>query len=179
MSMQTSHTSLMLWWKKSATQLTEWLSWKKRRKPESCSYLCLLTHPFVLSSPTNMCQPGRVLGCPHSRTTGKSTPDSTPGLELEATRGLELPTSGKNIKGYVVPPILSMPSVTQMVVNGFHRAMFPPCAKGREASPALGKGEAPSSLSQLWSVCGSRFHARPSSSITLWSPSHSFHPGSS
>lgn len=67
-------------------------------------------------------------------------------------RGLELPSPGKNIKGCIVPPILSMPSVPQMVVvKGSHESCSLPEPKGGQPLP-LGEGEAPSSLSQLWSV---------------------------
>ncbi|XP_058396978.1 (Lyso)-N-acylphosphatidylethanolamine lipase isoform X3 [Diceros bicornis minor] len=76
-SMQISHTSSMLWWKRSATPLIELLSQEEEEKArESLSPPCLLTHLSVLSSPTNICQPGRVLGCPQGGTrVKKSTPD--------------------------------------------------------------------------------------------------------
>lgn len=58
-SMRTSHTSSMLWWKRSVTLLTELLSIEEEEKArESLLPPCPLTRPCVLSSPTNMCQPG-------------------------------------------------------------------------------------------------------------------------
>lgn len=77
-SMQTSHTSSMPWWRRSVTQLTELLSLEEEEEArESPSPPCLLTHPSVLSSPTNMCQPGRVVAYPQGRNTVKSAPDPT------------------------------------------------------------------------------------------------------
>lgn len=54
-STQISHTSSMLWWKRSVTRLIELLSLEEEEKArESLSPPCLLTHPSVLSSPTNV-----------------------------------------------------------------------------------------------------------------------------
>uniref|UniRef100_A0A4X1UY59 (Lyso)-N-acylphosphatidylethanolamine lipase n=1 Tax=Sus scrofa TaxID=9823 RepID=A0A4X1UY59_PIG len=70
MCTQTSLTSSTRWWRRSATRLIELLSLQAEEKAsESLSPPCLLTHPSVLSSPTNTCQPGRVLGCPQGRAT--------------------------------------------------------------------------------------------------------------
>lgn len=75
-SMQTSHTSSILWWKRSVTQLTELPSQRKRRKPESRSRL-----PVSLLAPVSfphrlICASQAVLGCPQGRTTvKKSTPE--------------------------------------------------------------------------------------------------------
>lgn len=62
---QTSHTSSTRWWRRSATQSTELLFLEDEEKArELLSPSRLLTYPSVLSSPTNMCQPGGVSGCP-------------------------------------------------------------------------------------------------------------------
>lgn len=55
------------------TRLIELLSLEEEEKARE-SPPCLLTHPSVLFSPTNMCQPGRVLGYPQDRNTVKGTP---------------------------------------------------------------------------------------------------------
>jgi len=68
--MQTSRTSSTRWWRRSATQSIELLFLEDEEKArELLSPSCLLTYPSVLSSLTNMCQPGGVSGCPQGRTT--------------------------------------------------------------------------------------------------------------
>lgn len=113
------------------------------------------------------CASQAVLGCPQGRTTVKrALLKPRGGSEAEAARGLEHPTPGKNIKGCLVPPILSMPSVTQMVVvKGSHRATFPPCAKGRGGLFPWAKERLPAALpsSRAFVGVGSRQKHPPAS----------------
>lgn len=169
----------MPWWKRSATRLIELLSLEEVEKArESLLPPCLLTHPSVLSSPTNMCQPARVLGCSQGKNTEEHSWPHAKGWRQKPQRGLELPTLGKNIKGHLVPPrSLHAKCYPDSGCEGPALTYVPSLPKGGQPSSPGQSGGSPS-LSQLWNISGGGFHTRASFSSITPLPLPCQHPGS-